>query len=203
MLARASAQPDGCVEGTVTASEALDDSSNRRGVLVVLAGRPGTGKTTIGRLLARRLQAAYLRTDVIAGSMLLGGLTSDSSAAGRSAYEIARDVARENLTLHVPVVVDGVNATLERRALWREVSEAASAPLVQIEMTLSDVVEHRRRVERREIAGYVGPTWRQIQGMQYDSWTEAIDGPRLLVDTSDTDVALSACLAYVAGGNLA
>lgn len=169
-------------------------------LLVVLAGRPGTGKTTIGRLLAGRLRAAYLRNDVIVGPMLrAGGLTEDETGAARVGYDIACEVAAENLHLGVPVVVDGVHATHERRALWRGVSAATRARLVHLETTLSDGVEHRLRVDSRQASevGYLGPTWEQILEMSYDAWSEPIDGPRLLVDTYDTDAALAACLAHV------
>lgn len=167
-------------------------------MLVVLAGLPGTGKTTIGRLLARRLRAAYLRTDVIAGPMLVDGLTEDSARAGRVAYGIAREVAIENLRAGVPVVVDGVHATHERRALWRGVAEATHSRLVQLEMTLADETEHRLRVEKRQAQGYLGPTWEQILDMTYDDWSESIDGRRLLVDTLETDDALARCLRHMA-----
>ena len=166
-------------------------------VLVVLAGRPGTGKTTIGRLLACRLEAAYLRTDVIAGPMLRRRLTGDKTLAGRVAYDIACEVATENLLAGIPVVVDGVHATHELRALWHGVSEATDTRLVQLETTSPDGLEHRRRVETRQALGYLGPTWKQILEMKYDDWSEAIDGSRLLVDTSDRDAAVASCLAHV------
>ena len=186
----------------VAVNVSIDESNslklNLRDVLVVLAGLPGTGKTTIGRLLARRLRAAYLRTDVIAGPMLLEGLTEDNAEAGHVAYGIAREVATEDLRAGVPVVVDGVHATHERRAIWRGVSEATHTRLVQLEMTLADGVEHRLRVENRQARGYVGPTWEQILDMKYDDWSEAIDGRRLLVDNFETDAALARCLTHVA-----
>lgn len=173
--------------------EGASSKPNVREVLVVLAGLPGTGKTTVGRLLARRLRAAYLRADVIASPLLLEGLTEDDAEAGRVAYGIAREVAIENLRAGVPVVVDGVHATHERRAMWRDVAETTNTRLVQLEMTLDDEAEHRRRAEKRE-----APTWQQILDMAYDDWSETPDGRRLLVDTSETDTALARCLTYVA-----
>ncbi len=183
---------------TSTSEESTPLGSNLRPLLVVLAGLPGTGKTTIGRLLAGELRAAYLRTDVIAGPMLLEGLTVDNAEAGRAAYGIAREIATENLRAGVPVVVDGVHATHERRALWRGVAEATQSRLVQLEATLADEVEHRLRVEHRQARGYVGTTWEQILDMKYDEWNEATDGRRLVVDTFETDAALARCLTHVA-----
>jgi predicted kinase len=177
----------------VSIDEGISLEPNFRDVLVVLAGLPGTGKTTIGRLLARRLRAAYLRADVIAGPLLLEGLTEDNAEAGHVAYGIAREVATENLRAGVPVVVDGVHATHERRAMWRGVAEATNTRLVQLEMTLVDEAVHRVRAEKRE-----APTWEQILDMKYDDWSETFDGRRLLVDTFETDAALARCLTYVA-----
>jgi predicted kinase len=166
-------------------------------LLVVLAGRPGTGKTTIGRVLAGRLQAAYLRTDVIAGPILVAGLTQEPAVAGRVAYDVAREVASENLLAGMPVLVDGVQATHERRALWRGVAVATGARLVQIEMTLSDLDEHRRRVEARQAQGCHGPTWDEVMHIDYDDWSNTVDGIRLVVDTADADQALARCLDHV------
>jgi hypothetical protein len=65
-------------------------------------------------------------------------------------------------------------------------------------MTLADEVEHRLRVEHRQAGGYVGPTWEQILDMKYDEWSEEIDGRRLLVETFDTDAALTRCHMHLA-----
>jgi hypothetical protein len=39
--------------------------------------------------------------------------------------------------------------------------------------------------------------------MKYDAWVEAIDGPRLLVDTFETDAALARCLTHVSSSDRA
>jgi predicted kinase len=133
--------------------------------------------------------------------MLLDGVTEDEARAGRVAYEVAREIATENLRAGLSVLVDGVHATHERRALWREVSETTRCRLIQFEMTLANEGEHRRRVESRQAQGTVGPTWDQILSMEYDDWSEARDGRRLIVEAFDTEAALAQCLAHVGDGD--
>jgi predicted kinase len=41
--------------------------------LIVLAGLPGTGKSAVAALLAKRLRAAYLRIDTIEQSLVNSG----------------------------------------------------------------------------------------------------------------------------------
>lgn len=168
-------------------------------MLVVVAGRPGTGKTTLARLLVAELSAVYLRTDAIAGPILRGGLTGDEDEAARVGYDVARELATENLRAGVDVVVDGLNATHERRAGWREVAERARARCVFLETRLSDAREYRRRVDQRSSGstGYLGPSWETIQGMPYEAWDEGRYGPRLGIETADTGEGLTAALAYI------
>lgn len=164
-------------------------------VLVVLAGLPGTGKTTVAKMLAKRIRAAHLRTDVIAAPMLRSRLTEDPASAGRVAYDIACEVATETLQAGVPVVVDGVHASHALRSLWLGVSNEVGVPLIQLETRLKNEHEHRRRVELRQAGGYLGPTWQQIQEMNYEPWDDTLDSRRLIVDTSDSEAAITTCLA--------
>ncbi|WP_080654909.1 AAA family ATPase [Bradyrhizobium japonicum] len=82
-------------------------TSDRSPTLLVFGGLPGTGKTTISRELATRLNATYLRVDAIEQALRQGGL-----AVGSMGYAIANAIAAENLKLHRTVVADCVNPVL-------------------------------------------------------------------------------------------
>lgn len=145
-------------------------------MLVIFAGLPGVGKTTIARMLASRLGAVYLRVDTIEQAMRDDGLSD--AAIGGMGYLVAQRIATENLKLGRTVVADTVNPLELTRQMWRE----AGSPNFEVEVVCSDPVEHRRRVESRraDIPGHAHPTWQEVLDRDYHAWTT----PRLVVDTA-------------------
>jgi len=150
-------------------------------MLVVLSGLPGTGKTTIGKALAAKRSAAYVRVDEIEYALKKHfGFEHEVGAAG---YVIAFAIASSNLKLGNLVIADSVNPVPESRQGWREVvRDIEGARLLEVEVICSDEDEHRRRVEGRapDIAGFTLPTWSSVTSHDYVPWTE----PRLRVDTA-------------------
>lgn len=163
-------------------------------MLVVFAGLPGTGKTTLARLLAARRGAVHLRVDAIEAAMRRAGHTSES--IGPTGYLVAQEVASSCLAVGTPVVIDAVSPGPEARQGWRALAAATNAQLRVIELELTDRVEHRRRVEARasDIDGLTVPTWQQVTERNYDPWDEERDGARLKLPN---DTALQASLAAV------
>lgn len=166
-------------------------------VLVVFAGRPGTGKTTLARRVGSQLRAAVLRIDAIETAIVRSGLATPP--VGPVGYLVAGEVAAGCLAAGTSVVVDAVNPVPEAREGWRRVAAAAGVGLRVVEVKLDDVREHRRRVEQRQsdLNGLIVPTWERVRAAEYQPWDEQRDGVRLVVDGADADDAVEEILRYV------
>lgn len=160
--------------------------------LTVLAGRPGTGKTTLATALARRLRACYLRVDAAETALQRTGLP-----VGIEGYAVIHELAVSNLLLGLDVVVDAVNPVPEARAGWRKTAHRGRAQLLQVETWLPDQIEHRRRVEARtgDIPDHHLPAWHEVETQVWVPWDSERDGPRILIETIDSRDALIALLA--------
>ncbi len=162
--------------------------------LLVLAGRPGTGKTTLAKALVQTTGACYLRIDVVETALL-----RTHTEAGPGGYFVTHGLALSNLCLGNNVIVDAVNAVPEARAGWAETARGAGARLVLMETALGDQGEHRRRIESRtpDVAGHRVPTWEEVQNEPWASWDEARDGERHLIDTTSASQARETALALL------
>lgn len=152
-------------------------------MLIILAGLPGTGKTTIARALAARIGAAHVRVDTIEQGIKSAEPHRDVGATG---YVIAYRIAADNLRAGLTVVADCVNAASVSQAAWTEVAAEASHPHLYVEVVCSDEKEHRRRVEGRvpDIAGHILPSWKGVQALSIEPFA----GEYLSIDTSRVSV---------------
>ena len=156
-------------------------------MLIVFAGLPATGKSTLSRELARQLGAIHLRIDTIECA-LRAGLPAEQ-AIDDLGYRVAYAVAEDNLRLGRTTIADSVNPLEITRQAWRDVAARAGVNVVDVEIVCADANEHRTRVETRacDIPGHKLPTWREVTAREYHAWA----GPRLVVDTAGKSVEQS------------
>jgi predicted kinase len=162
--------------------------------LTVVSGRPGTGKTTLAKELARSRRFCYLRVDAAETALARAGVL-----VGVEGYAVIHELAVSNLLLGIDVVVDAVNPVPEARAGWHEAAVRGRARLLQVETWLPHADEHRRRVEARaaDIPGHGIPSWDEVVRQQWVPWDVKRDGPRTLIATNDSSTALASILAIV------
>ncbi|MGW1742356.1 AAA family ATPase [Nocardia sp. NPDC001965] len=147
--------------------------------LVVFAGLPGCGKTTLARALADELAATFLRIDTFEAAIVSTLMPFEDNPVG---YVAASWVAEDQLLGGRTVVVDACNNLREARAMWTGLARGAQVRLHWVEVICSDADEHRRRVEAREPdrPGQGNPTWAQVRARRWEPFTE----PRILIDNT-------------------
>lgn len=166
-------------------------------VVIVLSGLPATGKSTIGAALSRETGAPVVAHDITQAALLRSGLdTRDRSIT--PAYAVLGALAREQLSLGHPVILDSVVGRDEQREEWRALAAEFGAAFIAIECVCSDESMHRERLRgrRRDIPGWYEPDWAEVETVRarFDRWTLH----RLVVDAADPlDQNIAAAVEHV------
>jgi predicted kinase len=153
-------------------------------MLIVFAGLPGTGKSSVAREVARKLDAVWLRIDSIEQAIRDSGVLQRS--IDDAGYRAAFAVAADNLRLGRIVVTDSVNDWMVTRDAWRDIGVRAGARVVEVEIICSDPEEHRRRIETRtsDVPGLILPDWAAVKERDYHPWNRE----HLTIDTIGSSV---------------
>jgi predicted kinase len=156
-------------------------------MLIIFGGLPGVGKTAIAAELARLIGALHLRIDSIEQAIRASGFVNQP--LDDAGYRVAYAVAEDNLRIGGTVIADSVNPLPLTRDAWVSVANRARVRAIEIEVTCSDVNEHRRRVETRNtlIPGLKLPTWEEVVGREYHLW----DREHLVIDTASRTIEQS------------
>lgn len=127
---------------------------------VVMRGFPGTGKSTIARLLASALHASLIDRDIIRQTAVHA--FGEHPQVGQFSYDLMFSLAREQLSLGLSVVVD---TPLTYRTTYEQCKEMART--FQIPM----LVVHCQcppEVQKRRLEGRKG----NVSAFQITSWDE-------------------------------
>jgi predicted kinase len=114
-------------------------------MLIVMAGLPGSGKSTIAEDLGRVLNCAVLGVDQVEAAMWRAGI-GRSEPTHEGAYGVVAALAAEQIGLGHDVVIDAVNGPEEARAHWRQLAARLRAELRFIE-------------DSAAMNRYTGPGW--------------------------------------------
>ncbi len=156
-------------------------------MLIIFAGLPGTGKTTLATEIARRIQATYLRIDSIEQAMTNSSLKIHP--VEDAGYVAGYALAQDNLRIGGTVVADSVNPLETTRAEWLKTAERTGQDAFEVELVCSDSAEHRNRVESRgaDIPGHSLPTWQDVIEREYHPWNR----DHIVIDTAGKSIEQS------------
>lgn len=166
-------------------------------MLIVMAGLPGSGKTSLSRMLAEHLTCPLVSVDVIEAAIWRSGIPR-SELTGLASYVVTEALAREQLSLGNDVIVDAVNDAEQARTQWHALARSSGHTLRFIEAYCSDEHEHRRRVQsrRRDRDGLPEITWEDIEPRRQglSAWHDR----RFRVDTAQpAETNITAILAHI------
>jgi predicted kinase len=155
-------------------------------MIVAMAGLPGTGKSTLGQVIASRLGYPVVPIDPIETAILQAGIDSDQPT-GLAAYLVAETLAERVLQTGTGVVVDAVNAVAPAREQWVALGERLGEPVRFIEVVCSDPEVHRGRIESwRKSMPHIQLTWNAVEQSfdDYAEWAGASAAvPRITLDS--------------------
>lgn len=149
----------------------------------IFSGLPGTGKTTLAKMLAGSKHAVYIRIDTIEqGLRDLCSLNVQEEG-----YLLAHKIAHDNLIIGINAIADSVNPWTLTRKKYQDVAKNSNARAIDIEIICSNKIEHRNRIENRnaDIANLCLPTWNEVIYRDYQPWATE----RIVIDTAGISIS--------------
>jgi len=161
-----------------------------KSVLYIFSGLPGTGKSTLAKIIARRLNAVYVRIDTIEQGIRD---LCNYNVQGEG-YRLAYRLVEDNLIIGNDVITDQCNPWKMTRNEWNNVAIKNNCAYLNIEIICSNKTEHKNRVESRktETENINLPTWEEITKREtdknysayYETWREE----HIIVDTANKSI---------------
>lgn len=139
--------------------------------LILFAGMPGSGKTTLARMVARELRLPIFSKDRMQRVLRDHHLAAENTGDG---YYIILDLADEQLSLGVSVILDATFPLDHFRTVANETAMRHNANFCAIYCFNSDDDVWRKRMEKRVqyVPGWRPVGWEDVQRMRtyYQPW---------------------------------
>jgi predicted kinase len=154
-------------------------------LLIVTAGLPAAGKSTIAEVVGNRLGLPVFSVDPIETAILSAGIDAEQPT-GLAAYLVAETMAEAVLANGRGVVIDAVNAVEPAREQWVKLAARQNVMLRFLEVICSDPEVHRERLAAR--AGRhakIDAAFAVEQSLEeWEPWTgESAAVPRVTLDS--------------------
>ncbi len=172
------------------AGRSLSTSGSRRlclpgcPVVVLVAGVPGTGKSTVAETLGRTLNAPVFSMDWQLGALAVFGVLRPDNTGPLSEMMLTAAVARQ-LHLGMSAIIDATGHTRAARGRWQSLTGRLGGRFIGVECVCSDEQVQRSRVEGRSRGIPCWPatvSWEHVGRMKelWEPWEE----PHLVLDSA-------------------
>lgn len=146
--------------------------------VILVSGLQGTGKTTLARALAARLDMSVFSRDPFMKSLMQHGVPLNGmpergiSSISKLGYAMLTVILEQQLIRGSSVVLECVMSP-EIQGTWAAIGRDHGARLLCVECFCSDRAAHRDRIERRHQAGESPMTWEWVSGAPESYWTNS------------------------------
>lgn len=154
-----------------------------RGIVVMLCGLPGAGKSTFAHLLAQRTDILVLESDAL--RLALFGHPTYSATESARLFQAVHALLGELLARRLPLVFDATNLREAYRQAVYRAAAAANATVIPVWVEAPEpLIRQRfaRRDRQREATDRSEATWQVY--LRYKKDMEPILGLHIVVDTS-------------------
>lgn len=153
-----------------------------RSTFIVMRGYPGTGKSTIARMLAASLHAPLIDRDVL--RQVAVDVFGNIPAVGYFSYELMFALTREQLRLGLSVVVDSPLTYYRTYEHCLDIAEECHTPMLVVHCQCPQEVQRRRLEGRKgQVSSFQITSWEEWE--QWKTRFEDFDDHGCIIDTSN------------------